>query len=77
MSSLTELACNKQPDKFTSSNSHYQEQVKHLCLPCPIAPKCLADCLDYEETSGETMIGVYGGTTTAERRRAAEIRRSA
>lgn len=77
MSSFVDTPCTRQPDAFASSNTHTQERMKALCLSCPVAPACLAECLDYEETSGTTKIGVYGGTTTAERRRAAEIRRSA
>lgn len=71
MSSLVETPCYFNPDLFMSKKKDDIAEAKLLCTTrCNRPAECLAQCLDYEFISGETMLGVHGGTTPEERARA-------
>jgi len=66
------------PEWWTADNSRYSDRTVHMdeyhrkakriCAVCPVMNACAVYAINHEE-----LLGVWGGTTDAERR---EIRRS-
>lgn|SRR5699024_439477 len=56
------LPCHSDPDTFFVVGAK-QHEVKHLCRPCPLRVRCLAEALD-----ARIDFGVWGGMTQRERR---------
>lgn len=67
MLNTAEMLCLNDPDLFTATRAGQIAEAKRACLRCTQQPACLAQCLDYERLSGETMKGTIGGTSEIER----------
>lgn len=65
-----DLPCTFDPELFFSGRARDKAEAIRLCKTmCPRPAECLAECLEYEHISGETMAGIHGGTTPEERNR--------
>ena len=68
---VTDGACNKAnpelffADLFTSVDELAIEYAKSYCNKCPVAKQCLSYAMTHED-----MVGIWGSTTTVERRKA-------
>lgn len=51
------------PELFFSGDRSHIRQAKEMCASCPVIKQCLRAALENNET------GVWGGTTTNERRK--------
>lgn len=70
MSTLVDTPCTHDPELFFSGYKRDIEEAKRICKTlCSRQAECLAECIEYENISGETMHGVQGGTTPEERNR--------
>lgn len=60
-----EGACTRcsDPDVFFPANPEDVDPARAVCAACPVAGPCLAEALNRAEIDG-----IWGGTTTAERR---------
>ena len=60
----TQAACRGQgPDAFVQGGRAYYEDARELCRTCPVRH----ECLDYA-LADHTLMGLWGGSTDAERR---------
>lgn len=62
---MDQAACiGEDQEMFFSTHPGPQMMAKQICQRCPVISECLSDALEREE-----RLGVWGGTTPAERRR--------
>lgn len=69
---LTQAACRNVSELeksyfFPNAGSSVHKMAKKICNSCPVKGYCLAKALEFE-ADGETMEGIWGGTTVRERR---------
>lgn len=60
---MDDAACQTtNPDWFFKEDTASVKATKGICKPCKVRTRCLAHALEHDE------VGVWGGTTYAERR---------
>lgn len=59
--------CTKDPGLWFSKEQAGIAAAKALCSTCPFRESCLQDTLDYEDLTGDSRIGIFGGLTSIER----------
>lgn len=64
------------PEVFTADNIGYEgkalRKARAICAECPVQ----TECLDYALSFGSSLVGIYAGTTMAQRRRMSGLRRT-
>ena len=63
-----QLPCHSNPDLFQARTKRKVEAAKRLCATCRVQLICLQKALDFEQLSGESLNGIHGGLTEAERK---------
>ena len=66
----TKLPCSSDPEMwFESKDKLIQKEAIEACGHCPLALRCLEQCLELEALLGHTVDGIHAGTTPAQRRK--------
>jgi hypothetical protein len=55
-------------DRDRPEKTHIMRVVKNFCAECPVRRECLLTCLRFEQADAQEQVGIWGGTTVAERR---------
>lgn len=52
---------------FSKDRTEATKIAKHYCGLCPVRDECLASTIRFEQRTGHTQPGVYGGLSESER----------
>ena len=63
-----EAACRGMPGAWWIEE--WKELALPICVTCPVQTECLADLIAYQQLTGRILPGIWGGTTTTQRRKA-------